>query len=284
MNLSVIFPYLLAALMFGMGMTLTTDDFKRVVIFPKATLIGVINQIIFVPILGLFVVKLLDLSPEIAIGLMVIAACPGGATSNLITYLSKGDVALSITLTAISSVVTVFTIPFIINLSLSYFGTGTATDIQLPIIPTIRTIILITALPTALGMFVNAQFPNFTKKAESVLNFASVSMIILALVLVFLILQERGSVWGFVTQAGLPVILLNFITLLIGFLSAKLAKLGTPQAITISVETGIQNGTLGITIATTLMKAPEMAVPSAVYAFVMCFSGFLAVFLFRRLK
>ena len=270
--------------MLGMGMTLTLNDFKRVVIFPKAALMGVLNQIIFVPLLGFLVVNLLKLSPEVAIGVMVIAACPGGATSNLITYLSKGDVALSITLTALSSVITVFTIPFLISFSLAYFATGSTADIHLSILPTIINIMMITALPTALGMFINAKFPNFTKRAEPILNIGSVSMIIIALVLVYFILKQRGNILDFVVQAGLPVILLNFSALLVGFSTSKLMRLGTPQAITISIETGIQNGTLGITIASTMMNAPEIAVPSAVYAFMMCFSGFLAVFLFRKMK
>lgn len=283
MNLAAIFPYLLAVLMFGMGMTLTTNDFKRVVVFPKAAFIGVLSQIVFVPILGFLVVSLLNLPAVVAIGVMVIASCPGGATSNLITYLSKGDVALSITLTALSSVITVFTIPFIINFALAYFGTGTTAEIHLPILPTIINIILITALPTALGMLLNAKFPTFAKKAEPILNIGSISMIVIALVLVYFILKQRGNILDFVAQAGLPVVFLNLVTLFVGFTTSKLFKLGTPQAITISIETGIQNGTLGITIASTMMKAPEMAVPSAVYAFVMCISGFLAVFLFRKL-
>ncbi|MCS6967768.1 MAG: bile acid:sodium symporter family protein [Cytophagales bacterium] len=278
-----VFPAILALLMLGMGMTLSPADFKRVAVFPKAALTGLLCQLLLLPLLGWGVAQVLQLSPVIAVGIMVIASCPGGATSNLITYFARGDVALSITLTALSSAITVFTIPLVVNFALWYF-TGKGQQIQLPILKTMMQIILLTALPVSIGMAVNSFFPRFARWFERPMSWISALFILLAIVLIVVVIQQRGSVTTFFVQAGTPVLLLNLLSLLAGFGVAKLAKLPIEQVVTISIETGIQNGTLGITIASSpfLLNRPEMAVPAAVYGITMCITGVASIGIFRR--
>lgn len=279
----VLFPAILAVLMLGMGMTLSPADFKRVAVFPKAALAGLASQVLLLPLLGWLIVSVWQLPTVIAVGVMIIAACPGGATSNLITYFSRGDVALSITLTALSSVVTVFSIPLIINASLAHF-TGEGQEIQLPVVKTIIQIITLTALPVSIGMLINGLFPRFARWFEKPMSWISALFIVLAVALIVVVIQQRGSVWDFIAQAGPVVLALNLASLTLGFLIGKILKLPVSQSITISIETGIQNGTLGITIASSpfLLNRPEMAVPAAVYGITMCITGVAAIGFFRR--
>jgi len=279
-----ILQILLFLIMLGMGMTLTIADFKRVGQFPKAVIIGLINQIILLPIIGLLIINLVPMAPAIAMGLMLVTACPGGATSNLISHLSKGDTALSISLTAFSSVITIFTIPFIINYSLETIMGESGKAIQLNILDAIVNIVKLTALPVALGMFVNYRFPTFTEKSKSALAWSSGIFILIALSLLVVKLDEIGNVWTFIKAAGLGVLLLNFITLGVGFLSSKIFKLNTPQSITISIETGMQNNVLGMTIAIALLQNSEMAVSAGVYGIVMCTTGLILIYFFRKLS
>jgi BASS family bile acid:Na+ symporter len=282
--LGTVFPVILASLMFGMGLTLKLGDFKRVALYPKAALLGLINQIVLLPVLGLIVVTIIEGPIEISAGLMIIALCPGGATSNSITYFSRGDVALSITLTALSSVITVFTIPFFLNWALIYL-TGSGQLIQLPVWNTVQQIITLTAIPVALGLAVGTWFPKFAAKAERPIGFGSVILIVLAVVVIIIIVLERGNLGDFILQAGPVVLLLNASSLTMGYLTSRLFRLPVAQAITISIETGIQNGLLGIVIASSpkLLNQPEMAIPAAVYGILMCLMGLAAVFVFRRM-
>ncbi len=276
---------LLFLIMFGMGMTLTVGDFKRVGQFPKAVIIGLTNQIILLPLVGLLLIKTIPMAPYIAMGLMIVTACPGGATSNVISHLSKGDTALSITLTAFSSVITIFTIPFIINFALlEVMGEG-GKSIQLPIINTILNIIKLTALPVALGMLINYRFPVFSQNSRSTLAWISGIFILIALALIVLKLAELGNVWDFIKAAGIGVILLNLITLGIGFISSKIFALETAQSITISIESGMQNNVLGMAIATapTLLNSPQMAASAGVYGIVMCTTGMILIYFFRKM-
>ncbi len=276
---------LLFLIMLGMGMTLTIMDFKRVGQFPKSVLIGLCNQIILLPIVGLCLVTLIPMPPEIAMGLMIVSACPGGATSNVISHLSKGDTALSITLTAFSSLLTILTIPFIINYSLWYIMGEAGQAIQLPVGTTILNILKLTALPVALGMFINYRFPVFTQKSKKVLSWGSGLFVLIALGLIVMKLAELGSVWGFIKAAGLGVICLNIITFGIGFISARLLNLNKPQSITISIESGMQNNVLGMAIATapTMLNNPAMAAAAGVYGIIMCSLGLMLVYVFRRM-
>ncbi|NRB52701.1 MAG: bile acid:sodium symporter family protein [Saprospiraceae bacterium] len=276
---------LLFLIMFGMGMTLTIDDFRRVGQFPKAVFIGLCNQVLLLPLVGLLIISVLPMDPVVAMGLMIVTACPGGATSNLISHLSKGDTALSISLTAISSLITVFTIPFIINYSLLHIMGESGKAIQLPVMTTIINIIKLTALPVALGMFINYRFPVFSQKSRKALAWGSGIFILIALALIVLKLAELGNVWDFIMAAGLGVICLNILTFGVGFISSRVLRLNTPQSITISIESGMQNNVLGMAIATapTMLNNPAMATSAGVYGIIMCTLGLGLIYLFRQL-
>ncbi|MEM8524440.1 MAG: bile acid:sodium symporter family protein [Bacteroidota bacterium] len=280
-----ILQLLLFLIMFGMGMTLSVANFKDIGKYPKAVFVGLSNQILLLPLVGLALVNIIPMMPTIAMGLMLVCACPGGATSNLISHLSKGDTALSITLTAFSSVITIFTIPFIINFSLNTIMGAAAAEIQLPILPTILSIIKLTALPVALGMFIHYKFPNFAERSKKAMAWASGIFILIALALLVVKLADIGNVWEFIAAAGLGVLALNLITLGIGFSSAKVLELNTPQAITISIESGMQNNVMGMAIAASpsLLNNSEMAVSAGVYGIVMCTTGVILIYLFRKL-
>lgn len=271
-------PLSLFIIMLGMGMSLVVDDFKRVVLFPKAVILGLVGQIIVLPLIAFGLVLLFDAQPMIAVGLMLLAACPGGSTSNLISHLAKGDTALSISLTAISSLITVATIPFIVGLSMAYFLAADQ-SIQLPVVKTIVTLIVITLIPVSLGMLVRKKYPGFAERQETKVNVFSASF--LAFLVAAIIFQQTEVVkTGFATT-GLVIISLNVITMGSGFLIGRLFNLNASQSTAISIEIGIQNGTLAILVATTILHQPAMAVPAAIYALVMFISGALLI-LWRR--
>ncbi len=281
-----ILPIILFLVMFLMGMTLSLDDFRRVAIYPKAITIGLFSQIILLPIIGYIIIKLTSLDPVFAVGLMVICASPGGAVSNLFSHMSKGDTALSISLTACSSVITVFTIPFIINWSLANILSESDAAIQLPLVKTIFNIIKLTILPVALGMLVFHLFPDFTKKINSLIAWVSTLIIILALYLIYIKLDDIGDVGSFVRACIFPVFLLNIITLGIGFLMGKISGLNLRQCITVSIETGMQNNVLAMTIAASaaMLNNSLMAVPAGVYGLLMCSTAIIFIFVFRKMN
>ncbi len=276
---------LLFLIMLGMGMTLTIEDFKRVATYPRAVFIGLTNQIILLPLIGAVLVMILPLEPVFAMGLMLVAASPGGATSNLISHLSKGDTALSISMTAVSSIITVFSIPLILNFSLEWIMGSEGKSISLPLGQTIINIFKLTALPVLIGMIINYRFPKFSEKSQSGIAWGSGIIIIIALSLMVLKLDDIGSVPSFIQACIFSVFLLNALTLLLGFLSARLLHLDVPQSISISIESGMQNNVLGMAIATsaTMLDSPLMAAPAGVYGIVMCTTGVLLISFFRKI-
>lgn len=259
-------PLALAVIMFGMGLSLTLSDFKRILIYPKAVLFGLLNQIVLLPVVAFFIAKGLRLSPELAVGLMILAACPGGATSNLITHLAKGDTALSITLTAFSSMITVLTIPFVVNFSIGYFIPG-GEEQQLEILGTVISVLVITIIPVAIGMLVLKKVPALAKKLE--IPFRQFSTVFFILIVVSAFVKERDNLVQFFIDAGPASLALNLATLGLGYGVSKVAGLNFRQSLTIAVESGIQNGTLGITIAATLIVNSVMTIPSAIYSLIM---------------
>ncbi|WP_298487446.1 bile acid:sodium symporter family protein [uncultured Maribacter sp.] len=281
----VILQTILFLVMLGMGLTLTAKDFKRVGTAPKAIFIGLFNQIVMVPIIAFTIISIIPMQPMIAMGLMVVASCPGGAVSNLFSHLAKGDTALSISLTAITSLVTIVTIPFIINFSLDTILGAASKNIQLPIGPTILNIFKLTALPVLIGMYINNKFPDFSEKSKPVISWGSGIVIVLALVLMVMKLEEIGDSWFFIKASFLGVILLNIITLSVGFFSAKALKVSTKQAATIAIETGMQNNVLGMTIALSagLLNEPKMAATAGVYGVVMCIIAVGVIFFFKKI-
>lgn len=276
---AVLLPVGLAIVMLGMGLTLLPEDFQRVTRYPKAVAIGLISQLIFLPVVGFLVASIVPMRPETAVGLMVLALCPGGPSSNMMTYLAKGDVALSVTLTALSSAITVFTIPIFANLSLQYFA-GQSAAIALPVGQTMLQIFAIALLPVALGMLIRQQFPNLARRLEKVVNRLAVGF--LAFIILAIIIHEWNRIPGFIAQVGIGVVLLNVISMVLGFWFGKLFNLKFSQQICIAIEVGLQNATLAIAITAGLLNNPDMAVPAAVYSLFAYGTGILAIFYGRR--
>ncbi len=271
-------PTLLFLIMFGMGMTLTVEDFKRITKSPGEVLVGLTSQIIVLPIIAFLISISLGLNPTQSVGLILLACCPGGATSNLFSHLAKADTALSITLTAFSSIITVFTVPFIINASLFFFF-ETGSEFSLPVLRTIVNIFKLTALPTVLGMFLKNKFPEFCKRSEPVIKWFSIIFIIIALAAMLKLVSEKEPILVALKAVGFAVILLNIISMISGYQFGKMFKMDEKRKITIGIETGIQNGVLGITIATApnLLDNALFAIPSGVYGLVMCISGIFVI-------
>lgn len=276
---TVVLPGALFIIMLGVGLSLVLDDFKRVLVYPKATIVGLVNQLILLPIIAFAVVSVLKLDPMIAVGFMLISACPGGVTSNLITHVAKGDTALSITLTAISSCITVLTIPLIVSFALNHF-LGSTQTIELPIFKTIMQIIGITILPVSIGMLINKRFPAFAARMDKPTRVASV--VIFILIILGIVLSNLDLLKQYLVSLGSVSLLLLLSTMLLGFLSARWLKLELPQQISISVETGIQNGTLAIVIATAILLKPELALPAAIYSLMMYLPAGLMIWYFGR--
>ncbi|MEM7713944.1 MAG: bile acid:sodium symporter family protein [Cyanobacteria bacterium P01_A01_bin.68] len=263
---TIFLPLALFIIMLGMGLGLTLNDFKRVFIQPKAVILGLIAQLIVLPCGGFLLAMIFPLSPELAVGVMIIAACPGGPTSNMVTYLVKGNVALSITLTAMSSLITVFTIPLVVNLAMQNFM-GEATALQLPFLKTVIQIAVITFVPVTIGMLLHNYTPQIAAKLEKSVKWFS--LFFLGLIIAGLLLKERDNVLGFFFQVGGVTLTLNLLTMALGYAIAILGKLDQSSARAITVEVGIQNGTLAIAVATTLLNSPDMAIPAAIYALIM---------------
>jgi BASS family bile acid:Na+ symporter len=262
-----------------MGLSLVPEDFKRITRDPKAVVVGTVCQVLLLPLIGTLITLAVPMQPEIAVGLLVLAVCPGGPSSNLITYLAKGDVALSVTLTAVSSIVTVFTIPLFTNLALQHF-LGESAAIALPIGTTTLQIFLITLLPTVIGMAIRYQFPGTARRLERQMSRLAAGL--LALVIVLLLVKEGSKLPGFLVQVGVGVLLLNLVAMLAGFLAGKVFRLPLAQQICIAIEVGIQNGTLAIAITAGLLNNPDMAVPAAIYSLLMYITGFGAILYGRQ--
>lgn len=266
----------LIIIMLGMGLSLVIDDFKRIIVYPKAIFVGLTNQLIILPLIGFAIVLIFPLKPEIAIGIMILAACPGGPTSNLITHLAKGDTALSVTLTALSSFVTILTIPFIVNFALKHF-LEEGQMIRLDIFETIIRIFVIIVIPISIGMIIRRFKEGFALKMAKPVRKAS--GIVIALVIIGIVIKERDNIISYFQQAGIVALLLNITTMTVGYYSSKLFNIKYKKAISISIESGIQNGTLAITIAVVLLGNTEFAITPAIYSLLMFFTGGAVIYL-----
>jgi len=279
---AVILPISLAIIMLGMGLSLVLADFKRVFNHPKAALIGLGNQLLLLPLIAFVLVTVFNAPPIMAVGIMLLAACPGGVTSNLISHVAKGDIALSISLTAITSLVTVISIPLIMSFSLAHFINDTETQVELPVLKTIAQIMVITVIPVSLGMLIRHFNTAFANTMERPMRIAST--IIFVAVLLGIILANKALILPALKSIGLVAALLNISTMALGFFAAKLFQLHLKQAITITIESGIQNGTLAIVIATSILQQPDMSIPAAIYSLLMLASGGMLMWFFGMRK
>lgn len=272
----------LIIIMLGMGLSLVVDDFKRILVYPKAVFVGLTNQLIIVPLIGFAIAVMFPLRPEIAIGIMILAASPGGATSNLISHLAKADIALSVSLTAISSFITILTIPFIVNFALVYFLEA-GQVIKLDVIETITQIFIIIIIPISLGMLIRKYKEAFALKMAQPVRKAS--GFIIMLIIIGIVIKEKANVIPYFQEAGIVALLLNVSTMMVGYFSARLFRIKDKSALSIAIESGIQNGTLAITIAVVLLGNTEMAITPAIYSLLMFFTGGIAVYIgTKRLK
>jgi len=278
---AVFLPLALGIIMLGMGMTLTSADFKRIVVYPKAVVAGIICQMLLLPLMGFAVAVSFNMAPELSVGIMLLALCPGGATSNIISHLAKADLALSITLTAISSVVTNFTIPIFLNMSLSYFMGGEKA-IQLPVATTLLQIFVVTILPISFGMMIKKRFPKFTERSIKAVNAMSAGFFVIILLLA--ILKERANIIPFFQQAGFAALLLNLGGMASGYFIGKLFTLDFRQRTTLAIETGIQNGTLAIALALSpvVLNNSVMATPAAIYSLIMFVTATAVILVSRK--
>jgi len=275
---TVFLPLALIFIMFGMGLTLTLTDFRRIFVAPKAVLLGLAAQILLLPLAGFALVTLFGLTGALAVGLMILAACPGGPTSNLVSHLARGDLALSISLTAISSVVTIITIPLIVNAAIIFFGEEGS--VTLPVLQTIAQVAGVTLIPVSLGMYARARKPKLADRSEKTFKIASA--IFFMLILFAAIFKELENLPEFLRLTGPAALSLNVLMMAVGYGLSRFAGLPVRQRISISVESGIQNGTLGIMIAATLLQNSVMTIPVAIYSLLMFFTVIFMIVLGNR--
>ena len=269
MIIDIFLPLSLVFIMFTLGLGLTINDFTNIIREPKAFGVGILNQMIILPVVAFIIVSLSGLTAEMAVGMMILACCPGGVTSNMITKLAKGDTALSISYTAVMSIATVVTLPLITGFSMLYFMGADAPPINILILGIIMT--LITAVPVGIGLLTHTKFQNFTKSFEP--KASKISTILF----VIIVAGALASEWdAFITNVALlgPAIVALIITMLfIGYNSAQYFKMSSKQAITVAIESGIQNATVGITIGNIIMNQEAglspLSLPSGVYGILM---------------
>jgi BASS family bile acid:Na+ symporter len=262
----VFLPLSLAFIMFTVGLELAIEDFKRVAVQPKGFVVGAISQMIFLPLVAFGLLSFWSIEPALAVGVMIIAACPGGVTSNLMTYLARGDTALSVSLTAIISLLTVVTLPLIVSFSIVHFMEA-ATAPELSIVNTVLGVFAITTVPVIIGMVVKRFAPAFAGKFERIARI--IASVLFVVIISGAILAERSNVVDYFRQAGPVMLTLNLIMMALALSIAKMGGLDAPQQTAITLECGLQNGTLAIFVALTLIGSKTMMVPGAIYSLLM---------------
>jgi BASS family bile acid:Na+ symporter len=275
----VILPLALAFIMFALGLGLTGEDFLRVARQPRDFLVGAFSQIILLPIIAFILVKTWPIAPELAIGVMIIAAAPGGVTSNLLTYFAKGDVALSISLTAIISLLCVVTIPFIVLTSIGLLADTSITQ-DISLLSMARDMFLIVTVPVILGMLFRKFIPIAATRFEPMAK--KVSIVLFVLVLLGAIAAEKENIVSYFAQAGLITLLLNVIMMVVAFYLAQLLGSGNEQKKCITIECGLQNGTLAIFVATSIFGGGAYVIPAATYSLIMFFTSLIFVYLVKK--
>ena len=275
----VILPLALAFIMFVLGLGLTGSDFLRVVKQPRDFFVGAFSQIILLPIIAFILVKIWPIAPELAIGVMIIAAAPGGVTSNLLTSLAKGDVALSISLTAIISLLCVITIPFIVLTSVGLLSDSSITQ-DISLFSMSRDMFLIVTVPVILGILIRRFASGAALKFEPIAK--KISIVLFVLVLLGAIAAERENVISYFAQAGLITFVLNVVMMIVAYCVAKLLASGMKQKKCITIECGLQNGTLAIFVATSIFGGGMYVIPAATYSLIMFATSLIFVYLVRK--
>jgi BASS family bile acid:Na+ symporter len=272
-------PLGLALIMLGLGMSLTVKDFTRVIKFPKDFFVGFVCQMLVLPIIGFTLIKLLNTPIELALGVMIIAAAPGGVTSNVLTKFADGDVALSISLTAIISLISIISVPFIIFLSIDLLNI-TYVEREISMIGISLKMFFVVTIPVLLGMIIRYFAEDFILK--NVLLIQRLSIALFVLVFVSIYIEEWDNIVSFITRAGLIALVLNIVMMIVGFYVAKFFASGVAQQRCISLECGLQNGTLAVFVSTQLFDEMVYIVPTAAYALIMMVTSLIFVFVVRK--
>ena len=272
-------PIALALIMLGLGLGLSTRDFLRVINNPKDFTVGIICQLILLPIVAYILLLILRLPVELALGLMIIAAAPGGVTSNVLTKFANGDVALSISLTAIGSLISIFSVPFIVFTSAKLLGvTDLSSDISMTGIS--LKMALVVTVPVILGMIIRRFAENFISSNINIVN--RITGILFIVVFAAIWIEERENIISYLGQAGLAVLILNVVMMTLAFYIAKGFATGIPQRKCISLECGLQNGTLAVFVATQIFNDVAYMVPTAAYALIMYITGFIFIYILKN--
>ncbi len=270
-------PLALIIIMISLGLGLTLADFRRVVVYPKGVAIGLTNLLLISPLLAFGMAELFGLPAALAVGLVLLGASPGGAMANMLTHLARGDVALSVTMTAISSVAAVVTVPLFLGLAVERFGSGVDTDIEM--LGIVARVFAITIVPLSIGMLVRAKRPEWTEAHYN--DFRKAALVVFVLVVILAVASEYDRILENFTDVAAATIALNVIAMTISFTAAKVSKLNDRQATAISMELGIHNATLAIAVAATV--STELAIPAAVYSsFMFISAGILARIMYKR--
>jgi bile acid:Na+ symporter, BASS family len=275
---TVVLPCALAVIMFGLGLSLTPDDFRRVRQHPRAVSVALVCQIVLLPVVAFGLVEAFGLRPDLAVGFMLLAAAPGGPMANVFSHLFKGDLALNITLTAINSITALVTLPFIANFAIEhYLGGGEAVGIQPAKVVQVFAIVLV---PVAIGMLVRRRATAFAARMDRPVRLASTGF--LALVIVMAIVQERDNVLDYFAQVGLISLLFASISIAVGFAVPRMAGVPAKQATACAFEIGIHNSALAMVIAVNVLDSTAMAVPASVYVIAVWPPAVLLGWLVRR--
>lgn len=259
--ISIGLPIALAIIMFGLGLSLTPGDFRRVAKSPRAVVVALVLQILVLPAVAFGLVIAFNLDPLLAVGVMLLAASPGGTTANLLSHLFRGDVALNITLTAINSVLAAVSIPVITNLAISYFDADGTLGLQFG---KVLQVIAIVIIPVVLGMFVRSKSPGFARRADRPVRIFSIA--VLAIVALGAIFGERDNILDYLQSVGAVTALFCLASLSLGYFVSRLLRLSKTQSIAASMEIGVHNTTIALTIALSVLDSVEVAIPAAIYS------------------
>ena len=276
---TTIAPIALALIMLGLGLGLTINDFKRVIINPKDFSVGIVCQLILLPIVAYIIILIIKLPIEIALGLMIIAAAPGGVTSNVLTKFANGDVALSISLTAIGSLISIISVPFIVFKSADLLGV-TKMSKEITMTGIAIKMALVVTIPVIIGMIIRFFANNFVTSNLKVIN--KITGFLFLIVFIAVWIEERENILNYLSQAGIAVITLNIIMMILAFYIAKFFASGNPQKKCIALECGLQNGTLAVFVATQIFDNVAYVVPTAAYALIMYITGFIFIYILKE--
>ncbi len=277
---SIFLPLSLAIIMLGFGLSLSPDDFKRVLKYPRSVMVGLFCQMALLPLLAFSLCYLFKFSAPLSIGLMILAASPGGVAANIFSHLSHGDVALNLTLTAINCVLAAFTLPLVVNLSIAHFGGSEAIGLQFR--KTIE-VFLIVLIPVIIGMVIRKMKPELSAKADKPVRIFSIA--VLALITVVAVLKEKDQLMTSMGQIGVAMLVFNVGSMAIGYFMSMAFKLRHQEATAITMEVGIHNSTLALYIAMTVLGSFELAIPAAIYSiFMFMTAGAFSVFLIKKNK